>query len=126
MGFFASRNAKITVSDAIINNVGSPDRCLEAFVAKSWPVVMRVASGSQSSGQNYTLQAQATTTVSSPVRQNEVVIGENKPVKAGEMFTLPTKLTESSNFQITFTPTSSGRDRSPVEQQLSVSQHSTR
>lgn len=122
VGFFASRNAKITVSDASLTTSAAQTVASKPFIAKSWPVVMQVASGSQSAGPNYSLQARANYDGLFSVRQNEVVIGENKPVKAGEMFTLPTTLKDNNSFQITFTPTS-GSDRSPVEQELTVSQH---
>ncbi|MCE9889510.1 right-handed parallel beta-helix repeat-containing protein [Kluyvera intermedia] len=121
VGFFASRNAKITVSDASLTTSEAKTVSSKPFVAKSWPVVMQVASGSQSLTQNYTLQARANYDGQFTVRQNEVVIGENKPVKAGEMFTQPATLKEDNSFQITFTPTS-GKDRTPVEQNLTVSQ----
>lgn len=121
VGFFASRNAKITVSDASLNTSPAETVASKPFVAKSWPVVMQVASGNQSLAAEYTLQARANYDGLFTVRQNEVVIGENKSVKAGEMFTLPTTLKESNAFKITFSPTS-GKDLAPVEQSLNVSQ----
>ena len=121
VGFFASRNAKITVNDASLTTSEAKTVASKPFVAKSWPVVMQVASGSKSLSQNYTLQARANYDGQFTVRQNEVVIGENKPVKAGEMFTQPATLKENNSFQITFTPTS-GKERTPVEQNLAVSQ----
>lgn len=121
VGFFASRNAKITVSNASLTTSEAKTVASKPFVAKSCPVVMQVASGSQSLTQNYTLQARANYDGQFTVRQNEVVIGENKPVKAGEMFTQPATLKEDNSFQITFTPTS-GKERTPVEQNLTVSQ----
>ncbi|WP_052284574.1 right-handed parallel beta-helix repeat-containing protein [Kluyvera genomosp. 1] len=119
IGFFASRNAKITVSNASLTTSEAKTVASKPFVAKSWPVVMQVTSGSKSLSQSYTLQARANYDGQFTVRQNEVVIGENKPVKAGEMFTQPATLKENNSFQITFTPTS-GKDRTPVEQTLTV------
>ena len=121
VGFFASRNAKITVSDASLTTSDAQTVASKPFVAKSWPVVMQVTSGSKSLTPEYTLQARANYDGQFTVRQNEVVIGENKPVKAGEMFTQPATLKEKNTFQIVFTPTS-GKERTPVEQQLTVSQ----
>lgn len=121
VGFFASRNARITVNDASLTTSAAKTVASKPFVAKSWPVVMQVASGSKSLTPDYIVQARANYDGQFTVRQNEVVIGENKPVKAGEMFTLPARLKESNTFQITFTPTS-GKDLTPVEQQLTVSQ----
>ena len=121
VGFFASRNAKITVKDASLTTSEAKTVASKPFVAKSWPVVMQVASGSKSLTPEYTLQARANYDGLFTVRHNEVVIGENKAVKAGEMFTQPATLKESNTFQVTFTPTS-GKDRTPVEQQLTVNQ----
>lgn len=121
VGFFASRNARITVKDASLTTSVAKTVASKPFVAKSWPVVMQVASGSKSLTPDYIVQARANYDGKFTVRQNEVVIGENKPVKAGEMFTQPAMLKESNTFQITFTPTS-GKDLTPVEQQLTVSQ----
>ena len=121
VGFFASRNAKITVSNASLTTSEAQTVASKPFVAKSWPVVMQVASGSKSLTPEYTLQARANYDGQFTVRQNEVVIGENKPVKAGEMFTQPATLKENNTFKITFTPTS-GKERTPVEQQFTVSQ----
>ena len=121
VGFFASRNARITVSNASLTTSAAQTVASKPFVAKSWPVVMQIASGSKSQTPTYTLQARANYDGQFTVRQNEVVIGENKAVKAGEMFTLPARLKDNNTFQISFTPTS-GKDRSPVEQQLTVSQ----
>ena len=50
------------------------------------------------------------------VRQNEVVIGNEKAVKAGEMYTLPTRLEQTSTFTVAFTPSQG----TPVTQQLTV------
>lgn len=121
VGFFASRNAKITVKDASLTTSEAKTVASKPFVAKSWPVVMQVASGSKSLTPEYTLQARANYDGLFTVRHNELVIGENKAVKAGEMFTQPATLKESNTFQVTFTPTS-GKDRTPVEQQLTVNQ----
>lgn len=121
VGFFASRNAKITVSNASLTTSAAETVISKPFVAKSWPVVMQVASGIKSQTADYILQARANYDGQFTVRQNEVVIGENNPVKAGEMFTLPATLKENNTFKITFTPTS-GNDRTPIEQALTVSQ----
>jgi hypothetical protein len=89
------------------------------YVAKAWPVVMQVASGNKSITEHYVVQARANYDGQFSVRQNEVVIGSDKPVKAGEMFTLPAKLQAQNSFKIVFTPTS-GKDKTPVEQSLNV------
>jgi len=80
---------------------------------------MQVASGSKSTTVQYIVQARANYDGQFSVRPNEVVIGSDKLVKAGEMFTLPAKLQAQNTFNIVFTPTR-GKDKTPLEQSLSV------
>ncbi|HFP9222802.1 right-handed parallel beta-helix repeat-containing protein [Raoultella planticola] len=117
VGFFASRNAKITVSHASL--VTSPANIVasQPYVAKTWPVVMQIASGVQSQSADYVLQARASDDGDFTVRQDEVTIGMNKKVKAGEMFTQPATLKEKSTFEIVFTPASGQK---PITQSLTV------
>jgi len=119
VGFFASRNAKITVSEASLTTEPAQTVASGPYVAKGWPVVMQIASGQKSMTERYTLQTRANYDGHFSVRQNEVVIGNEKPVKAGEMFTLTTTLQDKNDFSITFTPTS-GKDKTPVQQSLQV------
>ena len=116
VGFFASRNVKITISDASL--VTSPAQTVASalFVAKNWPPVMQIASADKSLSKDYTLQARANGDGNFTVRHNEVVIGLDKAVKAGEMFTLPVHLQENNNFQISWTPTNG----KPVTQSMDV------
>ncbi|MFT4293404.1 right-handed parallel beta-helix repeat-containing protein, partial [Enterobacter sp.] len=119
VGFFASRNAKITVTGASLTT--SPAHTLESapWQAKALPVVVQLASGSQSTSTQYLVQARANYDGVFSVWQNEVVIGNDKPVKAGEMYTLPATLGEKNDFRLTFTPTST-ENTSPVATQFSV------
>lgn len=119
VGFFASRNAKITVTGASLTT--SPAHTLESapWQAKALPVVVQLASGSQSTSAQYLVQARANYDGVFSVWQNEVVIGNDKPVKAGEMYTLPATLGEKNDFRLTFTPTST-ENASPVATQFSV------
>lgn len=106
VGFFASRNARMTVSHASLTTSEANTLISEPFVAKSEPVAMQIASGTKSLSKAYTLQARASDDGKFTVRHNDVVIGLDKAVKAGEMFTLPTTLHDNNRFQVTFTPTS--------------------
>ncbi|MDD9247016.1 right-handed parallel beta-helix repeat-containing protein [Enterobacter soli] len=119
VGFFASRNAKITVTGASLTT--SPAHTLESapWQAKALPVVVQLASGSQSTSTQYLVQARANYDGVFSVWQNEVVIGNDKPVKAGEMYVLPATLGEKNDFRLTFTPTST-ENASPVATQFSV------
>lgn len=65
---------------------------------------MQMASGTVSQSKAYILQARTNSDGRITVRQDEVVIGQDKTVKAGEMFTQPAVLKDTSTFEISFTP----------------------
>lgn len=119
VGFFASRNARITVSDATFTTSPAHTVAQAPFIARPWPVVMQIASGSQSLSRDYIVQARANYDGTFTVRQNEVVIGENKSVKAGALFMLPTKLSAENRFTLRFTP-DNAQNGGPITQTLAV------
>lgn len=106
VGFFASRNAKITVSNALLTTSAANTVASEPWQAKPLPVLVQIASPARSSSDNYILQARANVDGQFSVRQNEVVIGNEKPVQAGEMYSLPTRLNGNATFALTFTSAS--------------------
>ena len=104
VGFFASRNAKITVSDASLMTSAAETVTSKPWQAKALPVVVQLNSAAISTSEKYRVQARANSDGVFSVRQNEVVIGNDKAVKAGEMYSLPTTLTETNAFNLSFTP----------------------
>ncbi|PLY44876.1 pectate lyase [Lelliottia sp. F153] len=104
VGFFASRNAKITVSDASLTTSAADTVTSKPWQAKNLPVVVQLNSAAKSTSEKYRVQARANSDGVFSVRQNEVVIGNDKAVKAGEMYSLPTTLTETNAFNLSFTP----------------------
>lgn len=104
VGFFASRNAKITVSDASLTTSSAETVASKPWKAKALPVVVQLTSASKSTSDKYLVQARANVDGVFSVRQNEVVVGNDKAVKAGEMYSLPTTLTENNAFNLSFTP----------------------
>lgn len=104
VGFFASRNAKITVSDASLMTSAAETVTSKPWQAKALPVVVQLNSAAKSTSEKYRVQARANSDGVFSVRQNEVVIGNDKAVKAGEMYSLPTTLTETNAFNLSFTP----------------------
>ncbi|MDH6634701.1 UNVERIFIED_ORG: pectate disaccharide-lyase [Lelliottia amnigena] len=104
VGFFASRNAKITVSDASLTTSAAETVTSKPWQAKALPVVVQLNSAAKSTSEKYRVQARANSDGVFSVRQNEVVIGTDKAVKAGEMYSLPTTLTETNAFNLSFTP----------------------
>ncbi|WP_368544428.1 right-handed parallel beta-helix repeat-containing protein [Enterobacter soli] len=119
VGFFASRNAKITVTDASLTTSPAKTVASAPWQPKAQPVVVQLASGNQSTSAQYLVQARANYDGVFSVRQNEVVIGNDKPVKAGEMYAVPATLAEKNAFRLTFTPTGAA-DNAPVSQDFSV------
>jgi pectate disaccharide-lyase len=106
VGFFASRNAKITVTDASLSTSAAQSVAGKPWQAKALPVVVQINSASKSPQEPYLVQARANYDGVFTLRQNEVVIGNEKPVKAGEMYSVPSMLKENNVFSLTFTPTS--------------------
>lgn len=121
VGFFASRNAKITVRDASLVTSPAQTVASTSFEVKEWPVVMQISSPEKSTTSQYVVQARANYDGIFTVRQDEVVIGQDKPARAGELFALPATLKEKNHFAVTFTPTN-GKDRTPVIHDFTVEQ----
>ena len=116
VGFFASRNAKITVTNASLTTTSANTLSSTPWQAEPLPVVVQLASGNSSASGDYLLQARANEDGVFSVRQNEVVIGNEKAVKAGGMYSLPARLEQTSTFTVAFTPSQA----TPVNQQLTV------
>lgn len=116
VGFFASRNAKITVTQASLTTTPAHTVPSTPWQAEPLPLLVQLASGNVSASGDYLLQARANEDGVFSVRQNEVVIGNEKAVKAGEMYTLPTRLEQTSTFTVAF----ASSQGTPVNQQLTV------
>lgn len=104
VGFFASRNARITVSDASLTTTAARTVASQPWQAKAQPVVVQLNSADKSTQEQYLIQARANYDGVYSLRHNEVVIGNNKAVKAGEMYAVPATLRENNRFTLTFTP----------------------
>jgi len=106
VGFFASRNARITVSDATLTTSAANTVASAPWQPIALPAVVQLASATQSTTAAYMVQARANVDGVFSLRQNEVVIGSDKPVKAGTMYSVATTLGESNDFSLLFTPAS--------------------
>lgn len=106
VGFFASRNARITVSDATLTTSAANTVASAPWQPIALPAVVQLASATQSTTAAYLVQARANVDGVFSLRQNEVVIGSDKPVKAGTMYSVATTLGESNDFSLLFTPAS--------------------
>lgn len=116
VGFFASRNAKITVTDAALTTSVAETVASKPWQPKALPPVVQIASPGKSTSEDYQVQARANYDGVFRLRQNEVVIGNDKSVKAGEMYSVPAKLSDNNAFDLTFTPASG----EPVQQKFTV------
>ena len=116
VGFFASRNAKITVTNAALTTSAAKTVASKPWQPKALPPVVQIASPGKSASEHYLVQARANDDGVFRLRQNEVVIGNDKSVKAGEMYSVPAKLNDNNTFDLTFTPVSG----EPVQQKFAV------
>ncbi|MRS92079.1 right-handed parallel beta-helix repeat-containing protein [Enterobacteriaceae bacterium RIT714] len=116
VGFFASRNAKITVSNASLTTSAAQTVASKPWQPKALPAVVQLTSASKSTSEQYLVQARANYDGVFSLRQNEVVIGNEKTIKAGEMYSVPATLARDNLFRMTFTPTRG----EPVYQEFSV------
>ncbi|ENE9346366.1 exopolygalacturonate lyase [Vibrio fluvialis] len=120
VGFFASRNAKMTVSDVELtlskaNTVEAP-----RYHAKLDNPVLQQASADHSPIENYTVQARANYSGTFSVAQNGQWLADKQAVSAGEMFGFPTTLTQANTqFDVTFTPIE-GPSLQPLSYQYQV------
>lgn len=121
VGFFASRNAKIFVSDVDLevseaNTVDAPK-----YEAPQNELVFETASPRRSSTNEYYVQARANYDGQFSVSQDGKKIVSNQKVKAGELFTQLTTLENSAtDFVVTF-EASTGPDLEPHAYTYTVS-----
>lgn len=122
VGFFASRNAKISVSDVSIelsdaNTVDAPK-----YTAQLDDVVLQQASPDRSAIENYSVQSRANYTGTFSVSHEGKTLVDNQVVQAGDFFKFDTTLTApSTNYTVTYTP-SEGPDLSAKSYQQTVKQ----
>jgi len=120
VGFFASRNAKMAVSDVQLtlseaNTVDAP-----RYQASLENPVLQQAASDKSAIENYTVQARANYTGTFSVSQDGQTLLDKQQVSAGDMFGFPTTLKQPSTaFQLTYTPIE-GPDQHPISYQYNV------
>ena len=113
VGFFASRNAKITVSDVQISLSKANTEDAPLYKATLDDVVLQQASPDKSAIANYTLQSRANYSGTYSVSQNGTKLLDGAAVSAGEMFSFDTTLkANQQQFDVTYTP-AEGPDLTP-------------
>ncbi|WP_456295047.1 exopolygalacturonate lyase [Vibrio sp. AK197] len=113
VGFFASRNAKITVSDVQIALSEANTEDAPLYKAQLEDVVLQQASPDKTAIANYTLQSRANYSGTFSVSQNGQSLVDNRPVTAGDMFSYQSTLkANQAQFDVTYTPVE-GPDLTP-------------
>lgn len=120
VGFFASRNAKITVTNANLSLSPAQTQISPVFQAKAYQPFLEIASPPKTIGDDYTVQARANYGGNLTVYQDGKSVAAETPLKAGEMFALAAGIpTAGSEFTLVFTP-SEGPDRNAVKSVFKV------
>lgn len=91
VGFFASRNAKITIERASLTLSKHQPGESQPFVAKPLPLNVEIASAAVSAGPDYLFQLRTDKPGTLNVSSNGVILAEDKALAAGEMQSLPIK-----------------------------------
>lgn len=113
VGFFASRNAKITVSDVQLSLSEANTEDAPLYKAKLDNVVLQQASPDKSAIADYTLQSRANYSGTFSISQDGKNLVENRAVSAGELFSFDTTLkANQQQFDVTYTPVE-GPDLTP-------------
>ncbi|WP_192456231.1 pectate disaccharide-lyase PelX [Musicola keenii] len=120
VGFFSSRNAKITVSNASLTTSPAQTVSSPVFTAKTYAPLLQVASSTQSASDTYQLQARVNYRGTMEAFQDGKPLGKAQNINAGDLFSLSTKLTkQKSDFKLVYTPTE-GEDKTVREAAFSV------
>lgn len=104
VGFFASRNARLNVSDITIELSDADTQQAAAYQALETPLVWSLASPSVVTTSDYTLQAQANYAGTFSIAQDGETLSEAKEVEAGQLFHFPLEIDEPTELDVTFLP----------------------
>ncbi len=94
VGFFASRNARITVNQASLTLSDSHLPAAKTFVAKALPAQIEVGSATLSATDEYIFQLRSNENGTVTLSKDGVVIAAEREVPAGEMLALNVPLTQ--------------------------------
>ncbi|MEA9389699.1 right-handed parallel beta-helix repeat-containing protein [Acerihabitans sp. TG2] len=120
VGFFASRNAKITISNASLNLSPAHTTPSPAFQAKAYEPMLEIASSQKTGTEQYRVQARANYAGHITLSQDGKIQVADAPVLAGKMFSHATRVPAAgSEFKLVFTP-SEGPDQSAKEAVFNV------
>lgn len=105
VGFFASRNARITVNQARLTLSDSHLPAAKEFVAKAKPTQIEIASAPLSASDEYIFQLRSNEKGNLTLSKDGVVVAAERAVQAGEMLALKVPLTQKeTQLDYRFTP----------------------
>lgn len=104
VGFFAARNARLSVSDIDLALSDAATQQAAAYQAPEMPLVWSIASPGAVTTSDYTLQALANYPGTFSLAQNGETLGDAQQVKAGRLFRFSLNITESTDIDVTFVP----------------------
>lgn len=119
VGFFASRNARLNVSDITLELSDADIRQDAAYQAPDMPLVWSIASPSVMTASDYTLQALANYAGTFSIARDGETLGEAQEVEAGELFRFPIEISEPTQLDVTFMP-SDGPDTQAQHTRLTL------
>ncbi|SJN55713.1 Pectate disaccharide-lyase precursor [Vibrio ruber DSM 16370] len=120
VGFFASRNAKVTISNAHLTVHSGTLTKAPAYHPQPEPLVLQPASPNQSATADYLFQSRASDTGTFTLYQDKQLLIKDQKVAAGQLFSAATHLKNPTTlFSLHFTPTE-GADRSARQYQQTV------
>ncbi|MFC3025307.1 exopolygalacturonate lyase [Vibrio zhugei] len=120
VGFFAARNAKMTVSDVhlMLSAANTPNA--PRYHAQLVRPVLQPASSDRSATKNYIFQARANYSGVYRLQQDGHEVAHTQPIKAGDMFRYHATLEQQkTQFDVAFQPIE-GPDLSPLTYQQTV------
>lgn len=104
VGFFASRNARLNVSDITIELSDADTQPATEYQALETPLVWSLASPSVVTTSDYTLQALANYAGTFSIARDGETLGEAQEVEAGQLFYFPLEINEPTELDVTFSP----------------------
>jgi pectate disaccharide-lyase len=120
LGFFAARNAKMTVSNAKLVLREAHTRPGTPYTLKPYDQFFEIESSDGSSSESYALVARSGYSGSLTVVQDEKTALAKAEIKAGEFYTFNTKLVNRmTSFELVFTP-AEGPSSGPIKKNITV------
>lgn len=119
VGFFASRNAKTTFSDAELTTSPADTKPSPEFRFETIAPVLQVMSSSLSADDSYDVQLRVNYAGTVTIMQNDKLLGGTHPITAGDMLSVPARLDAGNVFRIVYHPANRSQEK-PIEAAFTV------